>query len=90
MGGPFDLTGKAEWGLVKAPDGGVMGVYGLSGDKPLKTANFRLRDREFEGAARYPDWKFVYSLPVQNPPQQPGAPLPQAPLQRQGVPSPTQ
>lgn len=56
---PF--TGKAEWGIVKAPDGGIAGVHSLSDQKPLKTGNFRLRDAGFESAATYADWKFIYS-----------------------------
>jgi type II secretory pathway pseudopilin PulG len=56
---PF--TGKAEWGIVKAPDGGVQGVYSQSDQKPLKIANFRVRDAGFESAKTYADWKFVYS-----------------------------
>lgn len=57
---PDPLGGK-EWGIVKSPDGGVAGVYSLSEEKPLKVANFRLRDAGFDGAQRYADWKFVYS-----------------------------
>lgn len=68
------ITGKDEWGLVKAPDGGIMGVYSLSEEPPLKSANFRLRDREFEGMTKYSDWKFVYSLPLQATPK--AAPTP--------------
>jgi hypothetical protein len=56
-----DPFGGAEWGIVKAPDGGVAGVYSLSEEKPLKIANFKLRDAGFDGAQRYADWKFVYS-----------------------------
>ncbi len=56
---PF--TGKAEWGLVKAPDGGIMGVHSLSGEKPLKTANFRLQDKGFDTTDKYSDWKFIYA-----------------------------
>jgi len=56
-----DPFGAAEWGIVKAPDGGVAGIYSLSEEKPLKSANFRLRDAGFDGAQRYADWKFVYS-----------------------------
>lgn len=55
---PFDAK---EWGLVKAPDGGIAGVYSLSEEKPLKTGNFKLRDAGFEAAQRYADWKFIYS-----------------------------
>ena len=37
----FDpLTGKSEWGLVKSPQGGIMGVYSLSEDPPKKVAGF--------------------------------------------------
>src|SRR3954469_4884466 len=55
------ITGKAEWGIVKAPDGGIAGVYSLSELKPLKSASFRVRDAGFEAAAPYADWKFIYS-----------------------------
>jgi hypothetical protein len=56
-----DPFGSAEWGIVKAPDGGVAGVYSLSQEKPLKTGNFKLRDAGFEAAQTYADWKFAYS-----------------------------
>lgn len=55
------ITWKAEWGLVKTPDGhGILGVYSLSEDEPLRKAHFDPADRAFEGATRYSDWKFVY------------------------------
>jgi type II secretory pathway pseudopilin PulG len=57
------MTGEAEWGLVDAPGGGVMGVYSRSEHAPVKTGNFSLKNREFEQAARYADWKFVHSPP---------------------------
>ncbi len=57
------ITGKAEWGVVKAPDGGIMGVHSLSVDKPLKTANFRVRDKGFDNLEKYADWKFIYMPP---------------------------
>ena len=53
------MTGK-EWVLVKAPDGGVLGVHSASEAPPFKTARFKLRDRTFEGAQKYSDWKFVF------------------------------
>lgn len=55
------ITGKAEWGLVPAPGGGIMGVHSLSEDAPLKTANFRQRDSGFENLPSYADWKFIYT-----------------------------
>jgi len=57
------MTGKADWGLVtiKAPDGDhIMGVYSLSGATPFKTSGFLDRDRTFEGANHFSDWKFLY------------------------------
>lgn len=59
---PDPLGGK-EWGLVKAPDGGILGVHSLSEDPPLKVANFRVRDAGFESAQKYSDWKFVHTPP---------------------------
>src|SRR5919106_4445434 len=47
------VTGKTEWGLVPAPDGGIAGVYSLSEDAPFKTAGFRPPYAAFEGKAKY-------------------------------------
>ena len=56
-----DPFGGGQWGLVKAPDGGIAGVYSMSSAKPLKSGNFRAREAAFSEAQRYADWKFVYS-----------------------------
>lgn len=56
-----DPFGGAEWGIVKAPDGGIAGIHSLSEEKPLKTGHFKLRDAGFEAAKRYADWQFLYS-----------------------------
>jgi type II secretory pathway pseudopilin PulG len=53
------ITGATDWGLVKAADGGVAGVYSLSEERPLKSAGFRLPEKEFERAVTYGDWKFI-------------------------------
>lgn len=58
------VSGKAEWGLVKAPDGGIMGVHSLSGAVPLKTAGFAPAHRFFEGTSSYRQWEFVYREPI--------------------------
>jgi len=63
------VTGAA-WGIVKAPEGGIMGVYSQSSEAPAKTANFRKDDQEFSKAERYSEWRFVFSPP---PPAAPGA-----------------
>jgi hypothetical protein len=53
------MTPSGEWGIVKAPDGGIAGVYSRSDAKPFKTADFKPEDAEFTDAVRYSDWKFV-------------------------------
>lgn len=55
------LTGKPEWGLVYAPEGGIMGVYSLAEGGPIRESGFRERDAGFAGAGRYEDWKFTYN-----------------------------
>lgn len=55
-----------QWGLVESPDGGIMGIYSLSEDAPLKQKNFKLADQELEGKSKYTEWKFIY-VPKQSP-----------------------
>ena len=63
----FDpMTGKAEWGLVKGPDGRIVGIFSLSMESPLKRSNFKSDYGNFEAAERYSDWKFVYVPAAQN------------------------
>jgi len=57
---PDPITGSNEWGLVKSPDGGIVGVYSLSEAKTLKTAKFRVRDSVLEGKSNYTEWQFLY------------------------------
>ena len=54
------ITGKPRWGLVQAPDGGVMGVYSLSEAPPLKRRGFAERDIDFTGKSHYSEWVFQY------------------------------
>lgn len=62
------MTGKDEWGLVRAADGGIMGVHSLSEAAPMKTAGFASAYSAFEGARRYSEWQFVYRESVAAPP----------------------
>ncbi|MBK8065244.1 MAG: type II secretion system protein [Betaproteobacteria bacterium] len=57
------MTGKAEWGLLPAPGGGIAGVYSLSRAQPLKTGKFPVQYREFQGLKQYSDWRFSYLPP---------------------------
>lgn len=54
------IDGNQQWGVVEAPDGGVMGVYSLSLQAPIKRAGFPPALASFENAANYQDWKFVH------------------------------
>jgi hypothetical protein len=58
------MSGKAQWGIVEVPGGGgIMGVYSLSEEKPIKTGNFSTRQASFEDAENYTKWTFTYSPP---------------------------
>jgi type II secretory pathway pseudopilin PulG len=82
---PDPITDK-QFVLVKAPDGGILGVQSESEAAPIKTANFKLRDRTFEGAQKYSDWKFIFQPAAAKPPAQQAKPQaqPQAQPQPQG------
>ena len=61
------VTNSAEWGLVLAQGGGIMGVYSLSEARPFKRANFAGANASFADRAEalgekitYRDWQFVY------------------------------
>jgi len=57
------ITSQAQWGLVMAPEGGIMGVHSLSEAVPIKTSGFRDADVVFEGTKKYADWLFSYIPP---------------------------
>lgn len=76
---PVDpVTGRAEWGLVFAPEGGIQGVHSLSDAAPLRRAGFAGAEQEFADAARYADWRFVHRDPP--PPAPPRGWKPAPPL----------
>ena len=64
------MSGKSQWGTIAAPGGGIMGVYSLSDQRPIKSANFDTRDQGFTGGQRYSDWKFLYEPPANSAPNQ--------------------
>lgn len=57
------ITGRAEWQLVRTPDGALIGVASTSTAEPLKKALFPAELKGFAGAACYCDWQFVYRAP---------------------------
>jgi type II secretory pathway pseudopilin PulG len=56
---PDPITGKAEWGVVKAGDR-IIGVYSLSEAEPMKKAGFPPAHQAFKDATTYKDWVFAY------------------------------
>jgi type II secretory pathway pseudopilin PulG len=53
------VTGSAGWGLLRATDGGISGVYSLSDKPTLRRRATTLADTAVKGE-RYADWKFIY------------------------------
>ncbi len=78
------ITGKKRWGLVRLPNGGIIGVYSLSDEAPIKTGNFRPVNLSFTNKQRYADWKFVHAFGAQGV-AAPGAPGPQGAAGTQGA-----
>lgn len=65
------LTGNAEWGVVNAVDGsGVIAVFSLSKDKPIKIGNFDPVWQGFDASESYQRWRFsaVALMPTLNQP----------------------
>ena len=68
---PDPVSGKIEWGLVMAPQGGIMGVFSLSEREPMKRAHFEPPNQALNDAVllaetgdghrySYRDWQFVH------------------------------
>jgi type II secretory pathway pseudopilin PulG len=66
---PDPITGSTDWGLVEMPNnGGIMGVYSKSEEKPIKQGNFMgARQEPFADAESYAKWAFTYSPPGSGP-----------------------
>jgi len=56
----FDpITGRDEWGLVRSPEGGIIGVHSLSPRAPVRRHSDGAKDGiDFEHARTYQDWVF--------------------------------
>jgi type II secretory pathway pseudopilin PulG len=54
------VTQREGWGIVAAPNGGVMGISSLSPETPFKQKNFRPIYKEFEDTKYYAYWYFIY------------------------------
>jgi type II secretory pathway pseudopilin PulG len=54
------ITGKNQWGLIKAADGGIVGVRSLSELVPIKQEGFGKGNEAFAGKKHYSEWQFTY------------------------------
>jgi type II secretory pathway pseudopilin PulG len=57
------LTNLVTWGVIKAPEGGIMGIYSLAPGQPIKRANFPPELGWAGGKSSYGDWQFTYLPP---------------------------
>ena len=55
------MTGHADWQLITAADGSIMGVASSSILKPIKVAGFSTADAAFADQDCYCGWKFIYA-----------------------------
>ncbi|MEP7151548.1 MAG: hypothetical protein ABI856_07560 [Nitrospira sp.] len=58
-----DPMGGSDWEYMRAPTGGIMGVRSKSKARPIKTGDFPLAVRHFEGRKSYHDWIFQHPNP---------------------------
>jgi type II secretory pathway pseudopilin PulG len=88
------ITGAADWTLIRAADGGIMGVASSSTAAPIKRQgfeNFAIEDSLFADMSCYCDWQFIYqprgpryvmpptTAPPETPPTKPPAVPPSRP-----------
>lgn len=53
------LTRGGAWGLVRSPNGQIVGVHSLAPGTPLKQQGFRRRDALFADKKKYSEWVFM-------------------------------
>lgn len=54
------MTGK-DFVIIKAPDGGILGVRSSSEEEPFTKDDFSEDYEAFKEKTMYREWKFVYS-----------------------------
>lgn len=57
------MTGKTEWGLVQAPEGGIAGVHSLSESRSISVASLGSDGVTIREHRAYTEWRFVYEPP---------------------------
>lgn len=55
------MSGATQWGLLRAPDGGIMGVFSVRDDvEARRRTNFPAQFAALEGKSRTTEWMFAY------------------------------
>lgn len=57
------MTNQNDWGIINAPQGGIMGIFSKSAVKPIKQNGFQEINKSLEGQQHYHDWQFFYVPP---------------------------
>lgn len=52
------LTGRQEWGVLRHPDGSIMGLYSMAPGVPIKRSGFASHRATFEDVQQYSQWIF--------------------------------
>jgi type II secretory pathway pseudopilin PulG len=61
------MTRSNQWGVLRAGDGGILGIYSLSDATPIRSGGIELANLSLTPASHYSDWQFVYHPPLVNP-----------------------
>lgn len=54
------ITQREGWGILKAPSGGIMGIYSLSDKPSFKSSGYRGELQHLNNKRYYGEWYFVY------------------------------
>jgi type II secretory pathway pseudopilin PulG len=56
---PDPLTGNLEWGIVRSPDGRIVGLHSLSRTATIRHVEFPVGLEAFEKAEHHDEWVFA-------------------------------
>ena len=55
------LTGKADWAIVRSPEGRIIGLHSLSPTPSYRQSGFPVGLEAFAKATRHDEWVFAYA-----------------------------
>lgn len=60
---PDPLTGRPDWGILRAPDGRIAGIHSMSASAVIRETGFPAGLEGFEKARRHDEWIFTVTPP---------------------------